>query len=300
MKKCVYVLIALYFTTNLVVAQFGYNPNVVNPILEDDIMFRKIVIRKLNFKEKQNRGFAPDIDDYNFLYQLYLAISGEAEVKPIGLSITPYSTGLNILSLGRVSEEKKIKLPAADLQRIKEEYKNNFDDANQKYGKEVDPSVFGCIESITDPQSGVTVNALQPYGRENIASLEIVEEVVFDKRRSRMYINIIAFHLLAVCPDGEKSIAVVKYKEVDRYFRALYQESNQRLGRWYNPKNERRHMCIMDAFELRLFSSRIKQISNPENKELSEIVNNNIIEELYKAQEAEMELMEFEHNLWEF
>lgn len=299
MKKCLFALSLLLLSVSASFAQFGYNPNVVNPVLEDDIMFRKIVIRKLNFKEKQNKGFAPDIDDYNFLYQLYLAISGEADVKPIGLSITPYSTGLNILSLGRVSEEKKIKLPAADLQRIKEEYKSNFDDANQKYGKEVDPSVFGCVESITDPTAGVTVNALQPYGKEN-ASLEIIEEVIFDKRRSRMYINIIAFHLLSVCADGEKSIAVVKYKEVDRYFRALYRESNQRLGRWYNPKNERRHMCIMDAFELRLFSSRIKQISNPENKELSEITNNNITDELYKAQEAEMELMEFEHNLWEF
>ncbi|MDW8296588.1 MAG: gliding motility protein GldN [Raineya sp.] len=297
MKKCVYLLFILLSSAGF--AQFGYNPNVVNPVLEDDVMFRKIVIRKLNFNEKQNRGFAPAIDDYNFPYQLYLAMTGASDPKPIGLSITPYSTGMGILSLGRVSDEKKIKSSASDLAKIREEYRTNYDEANRRYGQEVDPSVLGCIVSITDP-SGVTVNTLQPYGKENISTIEIIEEVVFDKRRSRMYINIIAFQLNAVCPDGEKPIAVAKYKEVDRYFRALYRESNQRLGRWYNSKNERRHMCIMDAFELRLFSSRIKQISNPENKELSELVNNNIVEELYKAQEAEMELMEFEHNLWEF
>lgn len=298
MKKCLNISVAFLLWANSF-AQFGYNPYVKNPVLEDDIMFRKIVIRKINFSEKQNKGFASHREfGANFVELLKEAITGEAKVKPIGLTITPYEPGFGILSTGRVSDTKLATYSPEQIKAALETYQNEgYEEGKRKY-PDLDPKLIGCTIPDTDNQ-GVVVNQLTPYTSDQL-SIDIVEEVIFDKRRSRMYFNIIAFLLTGECPDGSKPIAAVKYKDVDRYFRALYVESNQLYGKWYNPKNDRRHMCVMDAFELRLFSSRIKQISNPDNKELSEIVNGNIIEELYKAQEIEMELMEFEHNLWEF
>ncbi|PKQ70041.1 type IX secretion system ring subunit PorN/GldN [Raineya orbicola] len=298
MKKCFLFVFALLHCSIYGLAQFGYNPNVKNPVLEDDIMFRKIVIRKINFSEKQNKGFSSHKEfGANFLDLLKEAITGEAKVKPIGLSITPYDPGFGELGTGRVSDKKMSTLSPEEMKEVAIAYQENYEEAKKKYPN-VDPKLIGCTKTERD-QQGVDINQLVPYGQDKL-SLQMVEEVVFDKRRSRMYINIIAFLLVGECEDGAKPIAAVRYKDVDRYFRALYVESNQQYGKWYNPKNDRRHMCVMDAFELRLFSSRITQISNPENKELSEITNGNISEELYKSQEAEMELMEFEHNLWEF
>jgi gliding motility associated protien GldN len=310
MKKC-FLIILLDFIALNISAQFGYNPDVVNPVLEDDIMFRKVVVRKLNFKEKQNRSFAPDIEDYNFPYQLYQAIIGTGKQRPVGLEINSYvESFFNELYLGNVPKNKATKLDPNEYRAIMDDAtraQQLQDEPDKVLPKEVERNLYGC--SSYDPQQ--QKNFLFRYsGPGAFSTMEIVEEVVFDKRRSRMYVNIISMKLTAVCEedDGqgnkkqvEKQVAIVRYKEVDRYFRALYVESNQKLGRWYNPKNDRRHMCVMDAFELRLFSSRIIRVSNPENVMLAEISDkNNPVDELYKAQEAEMELMEFEHNLWEF
>lgn len=309
MKKCFLLLGYLFVITAN--AQFGYNPDVVNPVLEDDIMFRKIVVRKINFKEKQNRAFAPDIEDYNFPYQLYLAIIGAGKQRPIGLEINAYIENFfNELYLGNVPKNKAAILPPSEYKAIiddNDKAQKLQDEPDSVLPKEVERNLYGCSSYDTQNQR----NQLFRYpGAGAFNTMEIVEEVVFDKRRSRMYINIISMKLTAICEedDGqgnkkqvEKQVAIVRYKEVDKYFRALYIESNQKFGRWYNPKNDRRHMCIMDAFELRLFSSRIIRVSNPENQMLADISDkNNPADELYKAQEAEMELMEFEHNLWEF
>ncbi len=282
MKKC-FIFFLLFVATISSFGQFGYNPNVVKPVLEDDVMFRKYVTRYVNLKEKQNLGFRAD--GYDF------ATSVIEAAKNGRLTTYKPNQGINI------------------VEQIDKTEKFEGRDANN------DPVV---VDSVwINPV--IYVDAMDPNGtpikvpsrgnlktREDITGLEILEEVVFDKRRSRMYINIISITL--VHPGGDtrgavpsdKFIATFKYKELDKYMRELYVTSNQKMARWYNPKNERRHMCVMDAFELRLFSSRIVKVSNPDNKFLSEITNNNITDELYKAQEAEMELMEFEHNLWEF
>lgn len=141
----------------------------------------------------------------------------------------------------------------------------------------------------------------------NISVIEITEEVVFDKRRSRMYINILSLVLVAPGYNRQAGgmdlyIARFRYKQLAEYFREKYKESNQTRCLWYNPQNNRRHMCLTDAFELRLFSSRIVKISNPDDLFIESYpeLQGNVEAQLYKSREIEYELMEFEHNLWEF
>jgi gliding motility associated protien GldN len=264
MKKC--FLFLLFLGSFAVNAQFGYNPNAVRPVLEDDIMFRKSVVRRINLKEKQNKPFLAV--GYEFPSQLIQAAK-DNKVNAYGITTSLVDIFLNKIDLAKDESWDK------GFETVK------LIDANgQSY------------DQITPVQ-------LKP---DDIYVMEILEEVVFDKRRSRMYINIIAINLIAPGfgeGGGDKEVASFKYKEVDRYFRQRYVESNQKEALWYNPNNNRRHMCVMDAFELRLFSSRILKVSNPDDKYLNQFYADPI-EELYKAQEAEMELMEFEHNLWEF
>jgi gliding motility associated protien GldN len=269
MKKC--FLFLLFLGSFAVNAQFGYDPNVVRPVLEDDIMFRKYVVRRINLKEKQNKPFVAR--GYEFTLQLIQAAKDNKDSK---VNAYKYSAGsVDIL-------RQKI-----DLDKEASWYKRFI-------------RIDGVIDANGQPSTSIEpADAVKP----DDYVMEIVEEVVFDKRRSRMYINIIAISLITpgLFDEGGQieEVASFKYKEVDRYFRERYVKSNQKEALWYNPKNERRHMCVMDAFELRLFSSRILKVSNPDDMALNQFYADPI-EELYKAQEAEMELMEFEHNLWEF
>ena len=252
MKK-LFLLLLVFAASIASFAQFGYNPNSVRPVLEDDIMFRKTVTRRINLKEKQNRPFMAK--GYEISDLIFVA------VKTGKLQGYAYEIGVTDLMN---------KLDTAKDQNWNKKYDARDDQYYEMYA-------------------------------EDVSVLEIVEDVIFDKRRSRMYVDILVVSLIAPGADAggqDKYMASFKYKDLDRYFREVYVTSNQKEALWYNPNNLRRHMCLADAFELRLFSSRILKVSNPEDKYLQDMYKE--VEELYKAQEAEMELMEFEHNLWEF
>ncbi|WP_084147224.1 type IX secretion system ring subunit PorN/GldN [Thermonema rossianum] len=258
MRRGIGILMLLCLLSVSAWAQYGYNPLALHPVLEDDIMFRRVLTRVINLREKQNRPFAAV--GHHIAQEIIWAVDSGY--------VTAYSYP---------DERMEVSLSdSAWRSQIAE--RDEFD-------------VY--LDLPMDPS--------------NISVLEITEEVIFDKRRSRMYINILSLALVA--PGYNKQaggtdlyIARFKYKELAEYFRKKYEESNQTRCLWYNPQNNRRHMCLTDAFELRLFSSRIVKISNPDDLFIAEYpeLQGNIEAQLYKSREIEYELMEFEHNLWEF
>ncbi|MDX1904429.1 MAG: gliding motility protein GldN [Thermonemataceae bacterium] len=309
MKKVLVVLLGLI--SSLAYGQFGYNPNAVRPVLEDDVMFRKIVQRRINMNEKQNKGFAPqsqipETDEFNFVLQLFKALQDNK------LRVYEHSSSANIVRFKGGDNKTAIEIPIDPDTKLP--YKqltsnpdmksaaNYVNPESKEYGKYTE---IACSQQDQNADGAYFVTLSFPTDDQiKTASIKITEEVIFDKRRSRMYINILAITIEFFCGGdfSKPRYYHFKYKEVDKYFREKYQET-QTIGAWYNPQNLRRHMCVMDAFELRLFSSRIIKVSNPDDLSLAEVYKSpdgTITEELYKAQEAENELMEFEHNLWEF
>ena len=68
---------------------------------------------------------------------------------------------------------------------------------------------------------------------------------------------------------------------------------------WVNRYNSAENKNFADAFELRLFRSYLFRIENPDNNPIIDIFPNRM--EAVMAQEwYEMQLMEKEHNLWEY
>ena len=150
--------------------------------------------------------------------------------------------------------------------------------------------------------------------------IELKEDLIFDRRTSRMKHDIQSITL--VIPQGTNAaseladvrIATFKYKDLYAYFKETYEASQQKgtfegiRACWYNPENPRRHMSLADAMELRLFSSRIIKVSNPADDSIITIVNDeykgqenkNAQKVLYMSQTLEYDLMEYEHNLWEY
>ena len=69
---------------------------------------------------------------------------------------------------------------------------------------------------------------------------------------------------------------------------------------WFNSQNDSEHRNMADAFDLRLFSSYLIKVSNPKDQYLADIYTGTAKQAILAAQWKANELMEYEHNLWEF
>jgi gliding motility associated protien GldN len=250
----------------------GYNPNSVRPVLESDIMYRTTVWRRINLLEKQNKPF---FSRDNEITAVIIEGVKEGKLQPYEPTYSPRSTGFDS------------PLDTAAFFSNLEYYDSNIQDTIQ----------------------------VRPI---DLFIIEIKEDLIFDRRRSRMYWDIQSVSL--VLPQGtgsammgDKVIATFKYKDLYEYFKATY-DSSQEKGTsedlrafWYNPENPKQHKSLADAFDLRLFSSRIFKVANPNDDDIATIVNAEYANDpqaakkmLYMSQKIEYDLMEFEHNLWEF
>lgn len=128
--------------------------------------------------------------------------------------------------------------------------------------------------------------------------LDIKEDWVFDRKRSRLYYDIQTVGIVIPAdksPSGlETQVAYFKYKDLDKLFR-----SDPKKFIWYNSQNQAQHKNLADAFDLRLFYGRIYKVSNPKDRDLIGQYGSER-EGLMKSYQLEQQLMEQEHGLWEY
>jgi hypothetical protein len=138
------------------------------------------------------------------------------------------------------------------------------------------------------------------YRYKDLYQMEIKEDMIFDKKRSRMYHDIKTITLLVPSTLGsntsgiEKPIGTFKYSDLVKMFR-----NNPDKAIWFNPQNDAQHKNLADAFELWLFNSYIVQVSNPSNARLDEIYGGQQ-QGILASQQAAADLIEYEYNLWSF
>ena len=136
------------------------------------------------------------------------------------------------------------------------------------------------------------------YFAKELNLLEVKEDWVFDRKRSRLYYDIQSIGIVLPAdknPAGyEVPVAFFKWKDLDKLFR-----SDPKKFIWYNPQNQAQHKNLADAFDLRLFYGRIWKVANPEDKDLVGMYGGER-EGLLKSYQVEHELMETEHSLWEY
>jgi len=140
------------------------------------------------------------------------------------------------------------------------------------------------------------------YYPSDMTALNMMEDMIFDKRRSRLYYDIQAIELSV---PGSKtktgfnqSLGWVRYKDLEKVFRAHPEKAV-----WFNRYNTAQNKNFADAFLLRLFHGTLNKIQNPDDESIFEtfIGNGRPYREAVMATEwNEMMLMEKEHNLWEF
>lgn len=250
----------------------GFNKYSLRPIHESDIMYKKSILRAVDLREKQNK---PIFSRNKEITKLIIEATKRGE-------ITPYAT--DSLKEGR----KRTIAEFEEVMRIP----NSLDTISlyDMYGPDwrSNPEVAPMLAS-------------QFFFPQDIYQMQIKEDLVFDKQRSRMYYDIHAITLLipADHPQNVKGIEIpiasYEYKElVDKVFK------DNPNAIWYNPQNDAEHRNLADAFELRLFSSYIIKVSNPSNAYLVDIYGGDQQKGILASQWAAFELLEYEHNLWEF
>ncbi|CAG4991375.1 hypothetical protein DYBT9275_00737 [Dyadobacter sp. CECT 9275] len=152
----------------------------------------------------------------------------------------------------------------------------------------VDTTTFNTAVAVTEEE----------YFPDQLSILEVKEDWVFDRKRSRQYNDIQTLSIILPSEQTatglELPVASFRYKDVERLFR-----SDPKKYIWYNSRNTAQNKNLADAFDLRLFYGRIVKYSNANDKAFLDIYGGEK-EALTKSLNYEQELMELEHGLWEY
>ncbi len=137
----------------------------------------------------------------------------------------------------------------------------------------------------------------------DFSEVMLVEDVIFDKRRSRLYYDIVGFVIRD--KDGNPR-ALINYKEFYDLVEKTFHSKNMKERStvlWKNRYNPSEDKSYNDAFKLRLFHGVIWKVENPNDDDISSIYAQNrraYGESVFARWEEEMKMMEKEHNLWEY
>lgn len=293
------------------ISEKNYNDNSVRPIRRADIMYKNTVWLKMDLREKQNEPF---FAAENQVTKVIIKAVKDGVLRPY------LNDSLNHrMQMSQFKEN--LKLPGGD-----ESIDDGFDDGGWGggggggddwgggggggdwggggggggWGGEGDGGWGGGSEGGADAGGGgapaATAAGADEFFPQQISTLRIREDLLFDRKRSRMYHDIQAITLIIpgeFYPAGiDKELATFSYKEL---VENVFMDNPNAI--WYNPENMTEHRNLADAFDLRLFSARIIKFSNPRDNYIADIYSDMKMS-LGKSQEYEYGLLEYESNLW--
>ena len=280
----------------------GKNPDSVRPIDDSNIMWKQRLWRRMDLNEKQNQPFFSKGNEIT-KYLIEWVQSGVLQ---------PYR-----------GDSLKTKITKEDFMKnlVMENTigDNALSDAEKAagFGTEAGGSTAGADDGWGDPKpktpaTGGTTPAVndgfnntpkpasadgEHYFPKELSVLEIREDAIFDKQRSRLYYDIQSITVIVpankTTAGFDKTVASFRYKDLDKLFR-----SNPNCV-WYNEQNEAQHKNMADAFDLRLFHARLTKKGNSKDDDLDTIYGGTK-QGLIQSQQLEYKLMEMEHNLWEY
>ncbi len=271
MKKSLFIIAVGTLLCGTAVAQEdGFNKNSVRPIHSSDMTYKKTITRALDLREKQNQ---PLYSKNRELTALIL----DAVLKG---NLFAYEN--DSLNKKMTIDDFTAKLLTPDAANLPEDTLELLDTYGEDWRK-----IVADIKA-------------DKYSARDLYQLEIKEDVVFDKQRSRLYYEIQSITIY-IPADNRKNVKLIQlpvasfsYKEL---MENLFKDNPKAI--WYNSQNDQEHINLADAFDLRLFSSYITKVSNAGDSFLADIYTDQKTA-IRASSWAAHELLEYEHNLWEF
>lgn len=252
-----------------------------------DVMYKKRVIRRVDLREKINRPF---FTQDKRITEVILDAFLSGKIK-----------GYRNDSLWKGTEIDKEyvedKLQATPSLRDPEEIKN----LKQQIQKAKDAGDQMDVDYYTQELQDYKANNPegQDYLPREICMLDIHEDVLFDKKRSRLYYDIIAITIVIPAEyNTQKGVDVevgtFAYKDLKDVFR----EDERAV--WFNRQNDVEHKNFVEAIQLRLFDGYLTYVSNPEKQMIIDKYGGDPKQGRLGSTKEEMKLMEKEHNLWSY
>lgn len=294
------VLCALIGSPLAVFAQpdeIQYNPNSLDPIARYEQHYKLRVWRTIDLREKQNKGFFARNGE---ITKLIMDAAKSGEIAEIFASDSLKSKLTRETYLKGLVATQGQSFPAWDP--ATSYFLNDVVSFNgNNYESQIDNNVGVNPSTAKNGEWTVSTQGKSlDYLASDVYRLNLAEDVIFDKRRSRLYYDIQALELQAFDQNTGtfKSLGWFKYKDLEKVFR-----NNPEKAVWFNRQNTAQNKNYADAFLLRFFHGVIYKVENPDDFTLDDVYRANgrpYYEGVWARELKEMELMEKEHNLWEF
>jgi gliding motility associated protien GldN len=309
-KKYYMILLAIFGLTRVVLAQEGlyqgenqYNANSITPIPKYEQLYKQRIWSRVDMEQKINQGFFSKNREFSRII-LDAVMADQIQNIYWEDSLTRKMTKAEFF--GRLnkteadnSEPEKQPLYEVDYPYFEGdivEYKGNN---------------YICKIDLNDNQVGISPssdsNLWESYGGEvaekyfatDISLMEIMEDVIFDRRRARQYRDIQSIKLIVpgkYSNDGANYyVATFSYKDLNTFFR-----EHPDKAIWHNRQNSAENKNLGDAFLLRLFHGELYKIENPDDLPITSYYGGSSKEGLMASQWEEMKILEREHNLWSY
>ncbi len=272
-----------------------YNPFSVDPIPKYEQLFKRRVWMRIDLKEKQNKGFFAKNGE---LSKLIVAAVRSGEIDKIYMNDSLTSTMTKDEFFGRLVATEAEEIEAYDPDA---EY---YEGDQVMYNGVAYTSLYDETLGIAPDSSPDDWEADETAGKDDIyfpsqiSVLRMMEDRIFDKRRSRLYYDIQAIKIIV--PGSEtlngvdNEVAVFAYKDLLKVFR-----NHPKEAVWNNRYNSAQNKNFADAFILRLFHGVLVKVENPDDLDIVDIYTTRK-EGIMASEWIDMQLMEKEHHLWEF
>jgi len=298
MKLLSFLVIYVGLATSLFAQQDTIvNPNSVERIPYYEQLYRFRVWRTVDLNEKQNAGFKSAKSD---IAQFLLQNIQSGNIPVYNDSLT------NVLKPEAVVVANQANMePPYDAR--KSYFINETSSFNGKNYESTRNDNQGHVPTDVDWWQ-ISANQTEYFTKSNVVGIELVEDVIFDKRRSRLYYDPQAIGLLAQKGGSTdiNPIGYIKYKDFyDLVERASHSKDMSERDKvlWRNRYNPSENRSFVEAIKLRLFHGVILKVENPGDYTIQRIYEMNgrsYGESVFARWEEEMKMMEKEHNLWEY
>lgn len=297
MKKAAFyfLLTSVSLSALAQVEEEQYNPNSIDPIASYEHHYKVRLWRQVDLTEKQNKGFfAVNGEITKFI--LDLIKSGEIDVYKDD-SLKAKSTKEDAVN-GLVRSQSVTYAAWAPANAY---YQGDIVSFNgQNYEAQADNTGVNPTQSPNGEWAVTKQGQALSFEARDVVRLWVKEDLIFDKRRSRLYYDIQSLQLW-VYDDIQgffKPVGIVRYKDVEAKFRQYPTKAI-----WFNRQNTAQNKNFADAFLLRLFHGVIIKIENPDDIDIITMISQsggNRFEGVNEIYRQENLLMEKEHNLWEY
>lgn len=304
MKKFVFlVTIASTLSISTLWAQeaerSGYNSNSVRPIHDDDIMYKKRVWRRMDLGEKQNKPFFAMGNEISKI----IVDAAKAGILPIykNDSCTSRYTKEEFLeNLENPQMQGYNDVGADDGWGGDSGGGDDWGDSGGGDDWGSDDSWGDSGSDDGDDEGGSSTMVIDTkFAARDISVLEVVEDMIFDKKRSVLVWDIQAIKLIIPAENFTagifREVGVFKYKDLVKLWESMPEQAI-----WFNPQNSAEHKNLADAFALRLFNARITKVANPDDNAIIDIYDETPRQGVIASKWAEYKLMEKEHELWSY